>query len=193
MKIITRLLLIILLIYLFFIVFKFYIYNPVSSEFPNELNKNAENSIEKVENNLIENLNYEVQLSDNRKYLITSEKSDIKYNDNNEIINMFNVNAIITYDNKFPFVITADEAIYNNSNYKTNFNQNIKIKYMQNIITANNMSLDLINNIVILNNDINYNGLDFEMSADNVLINLITKEITIFTDDKKNNVRIKTK
>jgi len=193
MKIITRLLLIILLIYLFFIVFKFYIYNPVSSEFPNELNKNAENSIEKVENNLIENLNYEVQLSDNRKYLITSEKSDIKYNDNNEIINMFNVNAIITYDNKFPFVITADEAIYNNSNYKTNFNQNIKIKYMQNIITANNMSLDLINNIVILNNDINYNGLDFEMSADNVLINLITKEITIFTDDKKKNVRIKTK
>lgn len=193
MKIIIRLLLIILLIFLFFIVFKFHIYNPVSNEFQNEFNKDAENSIEKIENNLIENLNYEVQLSDNRKYLITSEKSDIRYNDNNEIINMFNVNAIITYDNKFPFAITADEAIYNNSNYKTNFNKNIKIKYMENIITANNMNLDFINNIIILNNNINYNGLDFEMSADNASINLMTKEITIFTNDKKRNVRIKSK
>ena len=45
------------------------------------------------------------------------------------------VAKFIDKDNKI-IKIEADEAIFNNKNYNTDFNKNIKIEYLNNIITS---------------------------------------------------------
>ena len=85
---------------------------------PQSVNNDEKISIQ-GENNLIENLKYEVRLKQGHQYIITSDLSEISYQENQEIVKMYKVIAIFIDDTNIPITITSDEAIYNNSNYNT--------------------------------------------------------------------------
>ena len=82
---------------------------------PSPKNNVTENKLtEESQNNLIKNLKYEVRLDQDNQYIISSDLSEITYENNIEIVKMQNVTAIFIDANNIPLTITSDKAIYNN-------------------------------------------------------------------------------
>ena len=146
--------------------------------------------INQKENNIIKNLKYEISIRENNDYQIMSELSELTYKDDVELILMTKVTAILTDENNNSITITSDKAIYNNTNYNTSFEDNIKIKYLNNIILADNMFLDFKENFISVKNNVKYNGSLGNLEADNIKINLITKKIDVFMNNTNENIVI---
>ena len=146
-----------------------------------------------TENNLIKNLKYEVKLDQNNEYIITSDLSEITYENNIEIVRMQNVEAIFIDQSNIPLIVTSNQAIYNNSNYNTKFIENVRIEYLNNVILSENMDLDFGKNLIKITENVNYSGVQGTIKADNIKINLITKKIQIYMNDSNDNVKITTK
>jgi lipopolysaccharide assembly outer membrane protein LptD (OstA) len=86
--------------------------------------------------------------------------------------------------------ITSDNAIYNNSTYDTNFSENILIKYMDNIIYSDNLDLDFNENIVKIYNNVVYEGVKGKIKTDNVLVNLLNKNVEIFMTNPEKKIMV---
>ena len=191
MKRVIQLILFSLLIIISIIFYNIYF---VEKEKPKvEIIIEEEQSTSNSENNLIKNLKYEVKLDQDNQYIITSDLSEITYENNIEIVKMQNVVAIFLDQTNIPLIVTSDQAIYNNSNHNTKFNSNVKIEYLNNLILSDNMDLDFKNNLITINENVEYNGIQGTIFADNVKIDLITKKIEIYMDDINDNVEITTK
>ena len=149
-----------------------------------------EDNINQEGNNLIKNLKYEITLNQNNDYIIKADLSEIVYKEDTEIIKMYKVEALLIDKNNNTILITADEATYNNSNYFTNFKNNVEIKYADNIIFAENMILNFENNLISVTDNVKYIGSHGAMNADNIEMDLITKKISIFMNDINENVEI---
>jgi len=145
------------------------------------------------ENNLIQNLKYEVKLDEDNQYIITSDLSEINYENNVEIVKMQKVVAIFIDKTNIPLIVASDQAIYNNLNYNTKFNQNVRIEYLDNVILSDYMDLNFKNNLITINENVKYSGIQGTINADNIKIDLITKKIEIYMDDTNDNVEIATK
>ncbi len=141
-------------------------------------------------NSSIQNLSYKVKLPDNKEYEIKANSSELSYNNNEEIILMNNVVArFIDKDNKI-IKIEADEAIFNNENYNTNFNKNIKIEYLNNIITSNKLSYNFETSEILIRENIIYKGVHGTIIADNIIINILSKDINVFMNNSKDKIKI---
>ena len=88
---------------------------------------------------------------------------------------MYKVKALVLDQNNLPKVITAKKAVYNNSNYNTNFIDNVKVNYNNNTILADKMDIDFSENLITIYENVNYEGLQGIITADYVKIDLITK------------------
>ncbi len=144
-------------------------------------------------NNLIKNLKYNVTFDNDKEYIINSDLSEITYEDNAEIIKMKNVTAIFLDESIFPITVTADKAMYNNSTYDTYFSKNVKVSYMDNVILSDKIDLNFRENIIKIYENVEYEGDQGTLKSDNIKINLITKNIQIYMDDKENKVEISTR
>ena len=142
------------------------------------------------ENNIIKNLKYEISIRENNDYQIMSELSELTYEDGAELILMTKVTGILTDEISNSIIITSDKAIYNNTNYNTSFENNVKIQYLNNIILADNMFLDFKENFISVKNNVKYNGSLGNLEADNIKINLITKKIDVFMNNANENIVI---
>tara|TARA_Y100000768_G_C23863439_1_gene626851 strand:- start:107 stop:682 length:576 start_codon:yes stop_codon:yes gene_type:complete len=191
MKKVIQLILFSFLIIISIIFYKIYF---VAKEQPKvEIDTQEEQQVPNTENNLIKNLKYEVKLDQDNQYIITSDLSEITYENNFEVVKMQNVTAIFIDQSNIPIIVTSDHAIYNNSNYNTKFYDNVRIEYLNNFILSDNMDLDFNNNLITINENVEYNGIQGTIIADNVKIDLITKKIEIYMDDINDNVEITTK
>ena len=159
--------------------------------FKNNTNKNYKELIidtEKLTNkdeNIIKNLNYEITLKNNQKYIISSKKSEVENIDNIEKVFMENVVAKLIFDKENEITINSDFAIYDDGKYDTKFYQNIKILYMNNIIYADNVDFIPKKSSVKIYNNVNFTGELGKMKTDIIDINLINKEIDIRMNNKK--------
>ena len=186
---IIKLILFLLIIFFSVIFYKIYFKekNLVDEDF--EITPNVVS--EEYKNNLIKDLKYSINLGQNNKYIINSDLSEITYKDNrSEVVNMQGVTAVIIDKNLIPIEITSDLAMYNNSNYETLFEKNVKIKYLNHEIFSNAMQFDFENQFIKIYEDVEYNGTLGRMFADNIDINLIMNKIDIYTDGDKKNVEL---
>ena len=142
------------------------------------------------ENNVIKNLSYNVKFENNTKYEITADLSEILYVDGIEIVNMKMVTAKIIDVNNTTLIITGDDAIFNNSSYDTKFENNVKIEYLDHIILSNKLDLNFTGNNVIIYDNVLYEGLEGFIKSDNIIIDLITKDVQIFMNKKKEKVKV---
>jgi len=149
-----------------------------------------DNLTNQKENNVIKNLKYEISIRENNDYQIMSELSELTYEDGAELILMTKVTAILTDEINNSIIITSDKAIYNNTNYNTSFENNVRIQYLNNIILADNMFLDFKENFISVKNNVKYNGSLGNLEADNIKINLITKKINVFMNNANENIVI---
>ena len=153
----------------------------------------GKNNTELNKNNLIKNLKYDVKFDDDTKYSITATESEITYIDNNEIVLMKIVKGIFEDKKGSTLKIESKNAIFNNNNYNTIFENNVKIYYMGNVIKSDKLILDFEENTVVIRDNIIYEGLQGLGKADNVIINLITKNIEISMNDQDDKIEITSK
>ena len=189
MKRVIQLILFLILIFSFIIVYLTYFSENKDKQIKTDIIKNDQSS-DQTKNNVIKNLKYEVRFDQDSQYIITADLSEITYDNNVELVSMQKVIAIYIDKNNIPTVITSDKAIYNNSNYNTNFSENIQIEYMDNTILADNMDLDFSNDIIKIYENITYKGTRGTIKTDNIKIDLITKKIDIYMNNKKDNVKV---
>ncbi len=189
MKRVVQLILFLILIFSSIIVYLIYFSENKDKQIKTDIIKNDQSS-NQTKNNVIKNLKYEVRFDQNSQYIITADLSEITYDNDVELVTMQKVIAIFIDKNNIPTVITSDKAIYNNSNYNTNFSENIQIEYMDNTILADNMDLDFSNDIIKIYENITYKGTRGTIKTDNIKIDLITKKIDIYMNNKKDNVKV---
>tara|TARA_B100001057_G_C22811270_1_gene935518 strand:+ start:817 stop:1404 length:588 start_codon:yes stop_codon:yes gene_type:complete len=144
-------------------------------------------------NNLIKNLRYDVNFENNTKYNITADLSELIYEGSDEIVKMQKVRAVFIDKGGLPLIITSDNAVFNNTSYNTSFTNNVKIEYINNKMGSGRLLLDFENNVVIINDNIVYEGVQGMGEADNIRIDLITKDVQIFMNNSNNKVKIKSK
>ena len=144
------------------------------------------------ESNIIENIKYVAKDDRNNIYKIESQFGKINP-EKSDIILMDKVTAIIYLKNREEIIISSDQAIYNSKNYETNFYTNVMLKYTEHNITSENIYLSFQNNLVSISNNIIYKNLNNEMRADEIEMNLITKEIKIFMHDSEKKIQILSK
>ena len=181
----------ILFSFLILIIFIFYFYYMSSTnKFENVSLKNEESTNLENKNNLIKNLSYEVNFDNNTQYIITSDLSELEYQGEYEIVIMQKVVAKIIDENDIELIITSDKAIYNNSTYDTSFSENIIIKYTDNIIYSDNLDLNFNENIVKIYNNVVYDGVNGKIKTDNVLVNLLNKNVEIFMTNPEKKIMV---
>ncbi len=191
MKKIIQLTLFFILIIISIIFYKIYLNEDVKPVVEIEIQEGQNNP--DTDNNLIKNLRYEVKLDQDSEYIITSDFSEMTYKGEVEIVKMQNVEAIFIDQTNIPLIVTSKQAIYNNSNYNTEFIENVRIEYLNNVILSQHMDIDFKNNLVTISENVTYNGIQGNILADNININLITKKIQIYMNDTNDNVKITTK
>jgi len=185
---------IILLLSLIFLIYFFY-----KTHFGEEKNITIKHetidklSTDKIDNNLIKNLEYDININENNNYNLTSESSEIFYQDGFETVKMRQVKGVFTSKDSEPIIITSDFAAYNNKNYNTTFERNIKIRYIDNVIYGEILILDFEKNNITISNNVKYDGPNGVLFTDNILIDLITKKIDIFMDKSDKKVIINSK
>tara|TARA_B100000073_G_scaffold62525_1_gene46283 strand:- start:43 stop:624 length:582 start_codon:yes stop_codon:yes gene_type:complete len=189
MKRVIQLVLFLILILISIIVYLVYFSENEKVQIKTNIIKSDQSS-NQTKNNMIKNLKYEVTFDQNSQYIITADLSEITYDNNVELVTMQKVIAIFIDKNNIPLIITSDKAIYNNSNYNTNFSENIQIEYMDNTILADYMDLDFSNDIIKIYENITYKGTQGTIKTDNIKIDLITKKIDIYMTNKNDNVEV---
>ena len=152
-----------------------------------ELNLEKSNS---TKNNLIKNLKYEIQFNDKTMYNITADSSEIKYENDGEIVFMKVVTAVLTDENNITITVTSDDAIYNSTNYNSQFRNNVKIIYLDHIILSDKMDINFDENIANIYDNVFYEGVQGTLKSDNIKINLISKDIEIFMKESNDKVKI---
>ncbi len=191
MKKIIQLILFFFLVSISLIFYKVYFNKNIKSQINEEVFEKQLS--EQTENNLIKNLKYEVRLDKVNQYIISSDLSEITYENNIEVVKMQKVIAIFIDKSNIPLTITSDNAVYNSSNYNTSFSKNIRIEYLDNLIFSDKMDLNFINNTILIFENVKYDGLQGVVNADNIKIDLITKKIEIYMDSNKDKVEVTTK
>jgi hypothetical protein len=191
MKKVIKLVLFLLLIIISIIFYKVYFGENKKSKIKVDISE--EQQITSPENNLIKNLKYEVKLDGQNQYIITSDLSEIVYEGGKEVVKMQKVIAILIDQKNIPLIITSELATYNNFNYNTKFNQNVRIEYLDNIILSDKMDFDFNNNLIKIYQNVKYDGIQGNIIADNIEIDLITKKIEIYMSNINDNVEVTAK
>tara|TARA_B110000971_G_scaffold167484_1_gene171684 strand:- start:953 stop:1573 length:621 start_codon:yes stop_codon:yes gene_type:complete len=158
------------------------------------LQKKSENILGGVDSknnkeNLIKDIYYISKDNSGNTYEISSKEGKIDVQDPS-IIYMTDVTAKLLFIDTDPINISSSYAMYNNESYETDFYENVNIRYPKHNIKTNNMNLSTEKNLATLNGNIFYKGLDMELLADKVEIDLITKVSRIFMDNKYKKVKI---
>jgi len=148
---------------------------------------------EELKKNLIQNLKYEVNLGNKKKYLISSKFSEINNSNDTELINMENVDAKIIDKNETTLIIKSDYAIYNNINYNSYFKNNVIIEYFENKINADHGIANFDENFIKIYGNVKYEGSMGYLKTDIIKIDLLTRKISIDMNDAKDYLTIKTK
>ena len=103
---------------------------------------------------------------------------------------MNNVNAKITLNDQTEIIITANNAIYNNDNYNTEFFGNVVSKYGEHSIYSQKMDLNFDINKIEISEKVIFENLNSKIKTDNIEFDLITKNVLISMNNKKEKVSL---
>ncbi len=189
-KIVIQIILFFLILLICFFFYKKYFTTKedIAEDISKDQIENTENP-----NNLIKNLKYNVKFENRTQYTITSNLSEITYQDGEEIVLMQTVKAIFKDKDSSILEIISDKAEFNNSTYNTDFNNNVKITYLDNSIQSEKLLLNFEENVVTISDNIIYEGIQGLMKTDNIKIDLISKSVEVFMNNKTDKVEITSK
>ena len=158
-----------------------------------DLRKQEDQNLSNKQNNLIKNLRYDVKFDNNTQYTISSELNELTYENEIEIVKMQKVSAIFIGSNNIPLIISSDKAIYNNSTYNTNFIDNVIVEYLDHTIKSEKLDMNFTKNIVLISDNVVYEGSEGLVNTDNIIINLESKNAKVFMNRQKDTVEATSK
>lgn len=139
---------------------------------------------EKNINNEIINLTYEKFDKDNKTYLIKAKKG-ILNNDKPNIVNMEIVEASLTYLDNEKLIIYSDQAVFNKQNFQTKFSNNVKLIYQQQGLESDTLEFLIDEDVAIFKDNVRYYNENLEAFGDTIIIDLLTKEVDIKSNNQK--------
>ena len=148
-----------------------------------DLNSNTNTS-----SNTMSNIEYKSTDTIGNQYLIRAKLGSISDEDSNVIL-MQDVKAEIQLDNSEKILISALSAEYNIVNYDTFFKEQTNIKYNEHNLNCNNADLIFKDHKIKLYSNINYSSLNTSLLADEIEIDLITKNLKVYMIDKNQKIK----
>ena len=184
-KFIGKFFLILILFFSSFIIFQKYIKkNKVLS-----LNQDVDKKII-YNSNIIKDIKYVSKDLKGNEYIIIAKEGEIDLT-NSDIIFLTDVTAYIKLEKNLETItITSNYGKYNTLNYDSIFSKNVKIDYIDNVITGEYLDFSMINNLITVSRNVIYKNLENITKADVIEINTTTKDTKIFMFDNKKQVNI---
>jgi len=139
--------------------------------------------------NIIENVEYSSKDAAGNEYVIKASEGEIDI-DNNNIIFLKKVSAVINLKNSNKILIFADFGKYNINNFDTIFSKNIVITYLDKKITSEYLDFSIIRNSMLISKNVVYQDLENTLITDVIEINLKTKDTKFFMYNTKNKINI---
>tara|TARA_B100001179_G_scaffold124337_1_gene89030 strand:+ start:66 stop:656 length:591 start_codon:yes stop_codon:yes gene_type:complete len=189
-KIIIQLFLLLTLLSIATFVFFFYFKEKeIVKENNIQMEKITEPKVNEETASLIKNMNYSFSDLNGNNYEILSEFGKVDINDPDKIF-MTNVLATIHLKNESPIKIVSKFANYNKNDHETKFFENVKIMYKIHKVTSQNLNLSFKSNLVTMYNKIIYTKPGTKLFADQLQIDLLTKNSKIFMNNKFEKIKI---
>jgi hypothetical protein len=140
--------------------------------------------------NIIKDINYASRDLKGNEYTLVAKEGEIDLN-NSDIIFLTDVKAYIKLvKNSELIVITSNYGKYNTINYDTIFSKNVKIDYVDNIITGDYLDFSMMKNLLIVSRNVTYKNLDNTMKADVIELDTTTKDTKIFMYNSNKQVNV---
>ena len=140
--------------------------------------------------NIIKDLNYTSRDLKGNEYSLNAKQGEIDLN-NSDIIFLTDVTANIKLaENSELILITSNYGKYNTINYDTIFSKNVKIDYVDNIITGDYLDFSMLNNLLIISRNVVYKNLANTMRADVIELDTTTKDTKIFMYNSNEQVNV---
>ncbi len=161
-------------------------------------------NIEKLENNKNSNsvsdekTDYDSLITD-LKYYNTDKKGNIfsiesefaeTDLENENIINLRKVSAIIELKNESKIMINSEYAVFDKITLNTKFSEEVRVVYKENFIICDNFDLFFENNKGTLYNNLIFENDVSKMLADSVEFNLLTGDTEVKMFNSENKVKI---
>jgi len=181
------------------IIITWFVYSEYFKKDKNKLSKpvNPSSKIEEeavYNSNIIKDINYTSRDLKGNEYILVAKEGEIDL-DNSDIIFLTEVRAYIKLvKNSELILITSDYGKYNTINYDTIFSKNVKIDYVDNIITGDYLDFSMMKNLLIVSRNVVYKNLENTMKADVIELDTTSKDTKIFmynSDEQVNVTNIK--
>ena len=147
-----------------------FVYSEYFKKDKSKLSKpvNTTTQIEEVDmynSNIIKDINYTSSDLKGNEYILVAKEGEIDL-DNSDIIFLTDVTAYIKLvKNSELILITSNYGKYNTINYDTIFSKNVKIDYVDNIITGDYLDFSMMKNLLIISRNVVYKNLENTMKA----------------------------
>jgi len=143
-----------------------------------------ENEMSTSNENIIKNMKYFSENKNGDSFVIFSDYGKINF-ENPDFTHMTNVTAVINLKKPETIKITSNFANFNHISYETEFFENVLIVRGDEKITSEKLEFFLEKNLIVISKDVVLYKPRFDLKADKVEINLITKNSTIKMNNEK--------
>ena len=137
--------------------------------------------------NIINNIEYKSFDAIGNQYNIKAKSGTISDESPNLILMKDVVSEIYFKEEKI--LITALFATYNTINYDTIFKDEINIKYGEHYLNSNNANLFFKDHRIELYDNINYTNLNSSLLADEIEIDLLTRDLKVYMRNENKKVK----
>ena len=181
---------------LFLTIIFFQLINRSNVEKKNELLKPLEeNKQEKTtvyNSNIMKNVKYFSKDSKGNEFTILAKEGEIDL-DNPNIIFLKEVDGLIKLIDSEKIIIDSNFGKYNTNNSSAIFSKNVKVNYLDNVITGEYLDFILERNTLIFSENIIFENPKNIVKSDVVEIDISTKNTKIYMFEENKKVNIKTK
>ena len=154
-----------------------------------KVSSQPETIINDTKSNLIEGIEYFSKDVNGNTYIIQSVSGSLD-KENPDIIYLIDVEAKINFDENDVIKVTSNKAIYNVSNFDTEFIDNVKLSYEDNKVTCKNIIVKFSKNYAILSGDLVYNNLLTKLYADRMEVDLVSRITKTSMINQKDKIKI---
>ncbi|MDC0895837.1 hypothetical protein OAS16_03785 [Candidatus Pelagibacter sp.] len=179
------------LIIFFLICLIFFLFKGLNNKKTQKIEADISNDVS-YHSNIIKDVYYSSKDIRGNEYIIKASEGEIDFSNPN-IIYLTNVNSHVKLVNSNDIKIKSDFGKYNSENFDTIFSKNVIIDYLDNNILGEYLDFSITRSSMLMSRDVIYTNSNNILKADNIEIDIETKntKIYMFQNDKKVNIRSK--
>jgi len=139
--------------------------------------------------NIIEKLRYVSKDLSGNTYIINAKSAEVQENKIDQV-KLFKVLAKIIQQDDEIIYINSNFADYNKVNNNTTFKDDVNVKYGDQSIDADNISLDFSKNLIEIQENVYFINKNARIRADKIELNFESKKLKISMDKQDEKVKI---